>query len=100
MTGQDSGSNRAVKWGRNFGRYVIRRPLQRAGAVRHGRRDLDHAVDVALGVDAARQGEPHQLHLAGSNWPEAASFPNITDPISHDRIPPSRYSSQASACPG
>jgi len=37
----------------------------RRSPVVHGEDGLDHVVDVALGVDPARDREPHQLHGGG-----------------------------------
>jgi len=53
--------------------------------------DLDHVVDVALRIDAPRYREAHQLHSRGISRPASASHrPNITEPISTERIPPAR----------
>ena len=51
---------------------------------------LDHVVDVALRVDAARDGEAHQLHRRRLLASRRACWPNITVPISQPRMPPSR----------
>ena len=45
--------------------------------------DLSHVVDVALGVDAARNGEADEFQRRLCPPP-----PNITLPISTDRTPP------------
>ena len=62
MGSQASGANVAVKW--RSGRGALGDPVAResVGVRRHRQAHLDHVVDVALGVGAARDRETHQLH--------------------------------------
>src|ERR1700693_2085780 len=36
--------------------------------------DFDHIVNVALGVDATRDGQPHQIHFCGAGKHEGADL--------------------------
>ena len=39
-------------------------PLNLLAPLPHCQDHFDHVIDVALGVNAARNGQPHQVHLA------------------------------------
>ena len=69
-------------------------PAELVAPVVKARADLDHVVDVALRVDAPRDGEPDQFQGC------APVSPNMTLPISTARMPPWRYRPQTSAWPG
>ena len=63
-----------MKWRRN-GRFVGQlQALDLVAVLPDFEDDFDHVVDVALGVDAARDGEADQIHLGGGAEHQGADF--------------------------